>query len=361
MIKLKESEIQVPVLDVLQALKAELAADNIDLLRDIKDGPANVMITCPFHNHGQEKKPSMGVKKQGGIAHCFTCGEVVDFTELVSYCVNGTKSSQYGTTWLLNRYRDFTFQTLKETLKFNEFRGKEKDKLIIAKCRGEHSDVNIATGKRKSKHFVSETELDSYRWTHNYWTKRGITDESIIELFDLGYDREKQMITMPVRDKYGNCEFVAKRSVNVKFFQYPPGVSKPLYGLYELYHTLNNDVILRRVNSDISGMTMMPALFVCESMIDCILLWQSEYYAVALNGLGNDRQFKQLMDLPIRHIILATDNDEAGQKARDRIKKYVHNKIFSEIIFPDNIKDIGECSREQVDNILQWEKKPWKR
>jgi len=308
------------------------------------------MITCPFHNHGQEKKPSMGVKKQGGIAHCFTCDEVVDFTELISYCVNGTKSSQYGTTWLLNRYRDFTFQTLKETLKFNEFRGKEKDKLIVAKCRGEHSDVNIATGKRESKHFVSETELDSYRWTHNYWTKRGITDESIIELFDLGYDKKTDCITFPVRDINGNCEFVARRSVRTKFFQYPTGVSKPLYGLYELYNS--------RI---IQGTRKAPAIIVCESMIDCVLLWQSKHPALALNGLGNDRQFKQLMDLPIRHIILATDNDEAGQKAKDRIKKYVHNKIFSEIIFPEGIKDIGECSREQVDNILQWEKKPWER
>lgn len=342
MIKLKESEIQVSVLDVLQTLKAELAADNIDLLRDIKDGPANVMITCPFHNHGQEHKPSMGVKKQGGIAHCFTCGEVVDFTELVSYCVNGTKSSQFGTTWLLNRYRDFTFQTLKETLKFNEFRGKEKDKLIVAKCRGEHSDVNISTGKRESKHFVSETELDSYRWTHPYWIERGITDEKIVELFDLGYDKETRCITFPVRDKQGNCEFVARRSVNTKFFQYPPGVSKPLYGLYEL------------CTSGIYGI-QTKEIILCESMIDCILLWQSNHPALALNGLGNDRQFKQLMDLPIRHIILATDNDGAGRKARDRIKKYVHNKIFTDIIFPKDIKDIGECSREQIDNILQWE------
>lgn len=352
MIKLKESEIQVPVLDVLQALKAELAADNIDLLRDIKDGPANVMITCPFHNHGQEKKPSMGVKKQGGIAHCFTCGEVVDFTELVSYCVNGTKSSQFGTTWLLNRYRDFTFQTLKETLKFNEFRGKEKDKLIVAKCRGEHSDVNIATGKRESKHFVSETELDSYRWTHPYWNKRGITDESIIELFDLGYDKKTDCITFPVRDVNGDCEFVARRSVRTKFFQYPPGVSKPLYGLYEMnkkFPPFLTDVYGEKPRS------YPTEIIVCESMIDCILLWQSNHPALALNGLGNDRQFKQLMDLHTRHIILATDNDNAGRNAKDRIKKYVHNKIFTDIIFPKDIKDIGECSREQIDNILQWE------
>lgn len=356
MIKLKDGELQIPVLDVLQALKIELASDNIELLNDIKDGPSNVMITCPFHNHGQEKRPSMGVKKQGGIAHCFTCGEVVDFTELISYCVNGTKSSQYGTTWLLNRYKDYVFQTIKENLKFNEFRGKERDKLIVAKCRGEHSDINIKTGKKESKHFVSETELDSYRWTHQYWAKRGITDESIIELFDLGYDKKTDCITFPVRDKNGNCEFVARRSVRTKFFQYPPGVSKPLYGLYEYYNGSEFDSSYRYSNT-----TSNKFILVCESMIDCVLLWQSGYYALALNGLGNDRQFKQLIELPVKHIILATDNDSAGKKARERIKKYVHNKIFSEIVFPENIKDIGECSREQVDNILQWEKYSWER
>lgn len=354
MIKLKESEIQVPVLDVLQALKAELAADNIDLLHDIKDGPANVMITCPFHNHGQEKKPSMGVKKQGGIAHCFTCDEVVDFTELVSYCVNGTKSSQFGTTWLLNRYRDFTFQTLKETLKFNEFRGKERDKLIVAKCRGEHSDVNIKTGKKESKHFVSEDELDSYRWTHNYWAKRGITDESIIELFDLGYDRERKCITFPVRDKQGNCEFVARRSVNTKFFQYPPGVSKPLYGLYELYNSVF-----------ISGSRKAPSIILVESMIDCVLLWQAKHPALAFNGLGNERQFQQLRELPFRHFIFATDNDEAGQKARARIRKNVPNKLFTDIIFPKDIKDIGDLGKlgrfKDIENIMSWEKNSWER
>ena len=339
-----DSQVQIAVYDALQALKSELVADDIDYLKDIKDGPENVMITCPFHKNGQESKPSMGVKKQGGIAHCFTCGEVVDFTELISFCVNGTKSSQYGTAWLLNRYRDFTFSTLKEQLKINEFRGKDRDKLIVAKSRGESLDRNIKTGKKISKHFVSEEELDKLRWTHNYWAKRGITDESIIELFDLGYDRERKCITFPVRDKQGNCEFVARRSVVTKFFQYPPGVSKPLYGLYEIYNS-----------TIIQGTRKAPSIMLCESMIDCILLWQSRHPALALNGLGNDRQFEQLKELPIKHIILATDNDEAGQKARARIRKNVPNKLFTDIIFPKDIKDIGECSREQIDNILQWE------
>ena len=59
--------------------------------------------------------------------------------------------------------------------------------------------------------------------------------------------------------------------------------------------------------------------------------------------------------MPINHYILATDSDGPGQDARDRIRQNVQ-RVFSEIVFPKGIKDIGECTKEQVDNILEWEK-----
>ena len=90
-------------------------------------------------------------------------------------------------------------------------------------------------------------------------------------------------------------------------------------------------------------------------MIDCILLWQAGYYAVALNGLGNELQFKQLRELSTRKLILATDNDKAGQNARERIRKNITNKLITEIMFPTNRKDIGECTSEEIKNIKDWE------
>ena len=52
--------------------------------------------------------------------------------------------------------------------------------------------------------------------------------------------------------------------------------------------------------------------------------------------------------------MLATDNDDAGYNARDKIRAKVKGKLFSEIYFPKGIKDIGECSAEQVKNIQKW-------
>lgn len=332
-----KTEFTVSAEDILQELRSQLILNHIELLKiEPRESGNNIQIQCPYHGNGQERKPSAGIRKSDGIFHCFACGETHSLPEVVSYCFGYNDNGAFGWQWLLKNFL---------TISIEERKGIELD---FVRTRG---DSGFIEG---DKRFVEEEELDRYRWTHPYWAKRGIIEDWVIDLFDLGYDREKQMITMPVRDVQGRCEFVAKRSVKTKFFQYPEGVSKPLYGLYEL--NVAGMSYSANGRGSAKKAPLFKDVFICESMIDCILLWQSGHYAVALNGLGNDRQFKQLRNLPCRHLILATDNDEAGQKARMRIKKNVTNKLFSEINFPEDIKDIGECSREQIDSIRDWER-----
>lgn len=311
-----DTEYLIDAIDIIDKLRMDLAVhDRWYFTLDPRESGNNIQVQCPYHSDGKERKPSAGIRKTDGIFHCFACGETHTLPEVISYCF-GYEGDAYGKRWLNLHIEDKV-----HAIGFSKY--KEERKVV------------------EPDKFVSEEELDSYRWTHPYWEKRGITDAGIINLFDLGYDRQRQMITFPVRDVQGRCEFVAKRSVNTKFFQYPEGVSKPLYGLYELMQVIE------------SG-EEVTEFIVCESMIDSILLWQSGHYAVALNGLGNDRQFKQLNDVPVDNLILATDNDKAGKEARKRIRKRVTNKWISEIMFPRDIKDIGECSKEQIDNILDW-------
>ena len=181
--------------------------------------------------------------------------------------------------------------------------------------------------------------------------KRGLTDE-VIELFDIGFDSDTQCITFPVRDIYGDCLFVARRSVKTKFFNYPEGVEKPLYGLYELY---NCPIKVTRENGIIGfrgGKVFPSEVIVTESMLDALSFWTVGKYAVALNGLGNELQFKQLRELPCRKIILATDMDERGLAARQRIRMNMQNrKIVQEYIFPKNRKDANECTKEELMNL----------
>ena len=140
---------------------------------------------------------------------------------------------------------------------------------------------------------------------------------------------------MPVRDINGKCLFVARRSVKTKFFNYPEGVEKPLYGIYEL-----------QLQSEYPS-----EVIICESMIDALTCWQYGSYAVALNGLGSELQFKQLRNLPCRHLILATDNDNAGLQARQRIRNNVRNKLITEYVFPMGKKDINDLNVQEFRDL----------
>ena len=176
---------------------------------------------------------------------------------------------------------------------------------------------NILDNSSDNKYnYVSEKELDSYRYYHPYMYERKLTD-AVIATFDIGYDKKTDCLTFPVRNTNGDCLFVARRSVRTKYFNYPAGAEKPVYGLYEL--SLVNNV---------------KEVIVCESMLDALTAWTYGRYAVALNGLGTKEQFIQLENLSCRKLILATDNDEAGMKARDRIRANVKGKLITEYILP---------------------------
>ena len=323
MIKVNDTYITADISEIISLLKLQLEVQGIQMFHKCIDTPNNYMVCCPIHKLGQERKPSMGILKSDGTCHCFACGWVGSLAELISLSFGYADFGEFGKKWLIKNFSAISIED-----------------------RGDIDlDVSRETKKEEVK-YVSEEELDKYRYYHPYWTKRKITSEHIIELFDLGFDPETKCITMPVRDYNGNTLFVARRSVQTKFFNYPQGVEKPLYGLYELIKTVP-------IYIGPTGERSFPDIIVCESMIDALTCWQYDKYAVALNGLGTNYQFEQLRQLPTRHLILATDNDEAGMNARQRIAKNVPNKLITQYILPEGRKDINELSKEEFDNLQE--------
>jgi hypothetical protein len=203
----------------------------------------------------------------------------------------------------------------------------------------ERKDIELNLSRNtaeKVSSYISEDELDEYREYHPYMWKRKMTPE-VVDIFDVGYDKTTQCITFPVRDMQGRCLFVARRSVNTKFFNYPSGAEKPVYGLYEL-----------------SQLPEYPKeVIICESIIDAIYFWTVGKYAVALNGLGNELQFRQLKEMPCRKFILCTDSDEAGMQARRRIRKNIRNKLITEYVLPAGRKDANDCTQEELLNLQE--------
>ena len=323
--------------EILDELKSQLNANGIQLLNTMKPTGNDIMVSCPYHKDGQERKPSAGIRMEDGQFHCFACGETHSLQEVISYCFGwddmlGIKGWQ----WLLKNFATVSVENRKSI------------------------DIDVTRGQKETvKEYVSEKELSEYRYTHPYMWKRKLTEE-LVELFDIGYDKKTQCLTFPQRDILGNTLFIARRSVNTKFFNYPEDVDKPVYGLYE--YTLICLAVRNCYSKETDILTYYDIDFtkwdsneviICESMLDALTCWAYGKYAVALNGLGTDKQFKVLNEMPCRKFILATDNDIRGQNARIRIRKALKNKLVTEYILPQHRKDMNELTKKEFENLKE--------
>ena len=307
--------------DILIELRKQLELNGVKRFAKFIDSGNNIQTNCPFHKEGQERKPSFGINKNTGECHCFGCGWSGTLSEMISNCFGKDDFGAYGNKWLIRNFLSVAVES--------------------------RPDIDVDFCRRKkitseTKKYISEQELDSYRYTHPYMYKRKLTDE-IIDLFDIGYDKNTECITFPNRDINGNCLFIARRSVKTKFFNYPQDVEKPVYGLYEC------NICAKTIKN-----WFPDEIIICESMIDALTCWVYGRYAVALNGTGNENQFKTLRNMPNRKFILATDMDEAGLKARERIRQSLGNKLVTEYVWDINVaKDINDMSKEYFDSLKE--------
>ena len=323
--------------EILDELVKQLRLNDIQYLQKMKPSGGDIQVCCPYHSFGLERKPSMGIRKSDGVCHCFTCGETHSLQELVSYCFGYENDmiGAFGWKWLVKNFATVSVEE-REDVKLDLERNQDYRKYRRVGVGGNSSnDVNNATDNDAeiNSKYITEQELDGYRYIHNYMYERKMTDE-VIEMYDIGYDATSKAITFPCKDISGNCLFIARRSVKTKWFNIPKDVQKPLYGLYEC-----------------SQCKPFPdEIIVCEGMIDAITVhvFNPNKWGVALFGLGNALQFEQLRKLPCRKLILATDADDAGMKAREKIRKNVTNKIITEYIWDKSMaKDLNDMTKEQ--------------
>lgn len=322
MFRVGEQEIVDSPLDVMYRLRSSLLESGHDLIRGIKSSSSgsNIQFTCPVHNHGQESKPSCGVttndngKTPAGTVHCFTCGYTASLDEMISRCFGHDDFGRYGRKWLTENF-------------IVAEKGERRNPLRTEFSRSR---------KREEIAYVSEEELDSYRYTHPYHYKRGMTDE-VLELFDVGYDKKTRCVTFPVHDEIGRTLFVARRSVKTKFFNYPADVVKPVYGM---------DIILKRRKFD--------EVIVCESFFNALTCWVYGRAGVAMLGLGTETQYEQLRRSPIRKFICAFDPDDAGERAAQKFYQALkRTKIVTRYILPKG-KDVNDLTKEEFDNLEEF-------
>ena len=327
MIKVGNAIITTSVIDILHILKQELDLRGISLLNKIVPGANNIQVTCPIHSGGQERKPSCGISTMprsgvdAGTVHCFTCGYRANLPEFISACFGRNDRGEFGKNWLIKK-----FVSIQVT---------------------QRPDLSLDFGRKQAlveqNSYVTEEELDSYRYIHPYLYQRGMTDD-IIERYDLGYDANFKLpgttntletVTFPVRDINGNTLFIARRAIHQKLFYYPENVDKPIYGIYELDKTAKEVII-------------------CESMFNALSCQVHGRQAVALLGLGTETQYKQLEQLSCRKLIIGLDPDNAGHKAGQKLKQRLQRKkIISFLDIPEG-KDLNDLTQEEFNALHEY-------
>ena len=320
MIKLQDTIIQASTEDVINTLRFDLAQKGLNRFAVVRPNGENLQSNCPFHKNGQERKPSFGINGEIDKCHCFSCGWAGTIEEMISELYGYQDEGKFGKRWLIKRFNTVEIETRPNIME--GFNGRNTDN-----NRNTFNDSsNRVSGIQSDRHFITEEELDKYRYIHPYMYERKLTDE-IIERFDIGYDRERKEITFPVRDIEGRCVFIAGRSVERKFFRLPKGIDKPIYC------------------SDKFRTGTYRTAYITESFLNCLTCWKYNKPAMAMIGTGNQKQYEILNKLPVREYILAFDPDEAGRKATERFKKNVHGKIIKELVYTDN-RDINDLQEE---------------
>lgn len=312
----------------------------IDVIRPVGDW---YQCRCPIHNNGQERKPSCGISLREQYRnnriypalhlHCFSCGYTGSLAEALTEVLKRKGIGKSGLDWLKENIPGFEA----EEVEFDYLISPDISATLTNKYTLDYINSQIIP---ETKQYVSEEELASYRLTVPYMYQRGLTDE-IIEKYDIGYDanfippgRKKPLpcITFPVKDLQGRTLFLCRRSVQGKFFHYPQGVEKSVYGLYELP----------------SG---VRSVIVAESCFNALSCNSWGYPAVALLGTGTAYEIEQLKQLGVPEFVLCLDGDDAGQKGMAKLKRALSSVALVWTIKMPADKDINDCTKEEFEQF----------
>lgn len=302
--------INTEISDILKKLKEENTAG---YLKDIgRENNNNIKITCPFHKEGKEMHPSCYVYTgrdneylEYGYYKCFTCGSKGPLYKLISKCLGiGDEESK---KWLIDNFSN----TLVET------------ELFLPRI-----ELN---GNQET--YLDDKILNQYAFYHPYLEDRGISFETA-KKFQVGWNKEHNSITFPVWDRHGRLTGITERYIDEKKFNIPSDMKKPIYLL---------DFIIEEGHTSV---------FVCESQINCLTLWEWGYPAIALFGTGSRAQYEILKTSGIRHYYLCFDGDEAGRKGASRFIKYMNKDIIiTNINLPEG-KDVNDLRKEEFEKLL---------
>ena len=308
--------ITTPIIEIIQRLRLALTNGK---LKDIRESGENLVVTCPHHAGGHESTPACNIyigddsRLEYGYFRCFVCEEQGSFVKFVSECFGS--SEEFAKKWLIDNFG---------ILAFNKIQMDEPISLAKTKLK-----------KQQYTNFIDKKILEQYQNWCPYLAQRKLSRETC-EKFSVKYDAYYRQIIFPCFDTKGNIIMLPKRAIDYKTFYLDKNIEKPVYCLD---YIIKNDI---------------KKAVITEGPFDCLTSYEYGVPAIATFGTISDSQIKQINKSPITVLYIMFDNDDAGRRFAEVLKKKITKRIIiKEPKFPANKKDINELTFEEFHNIIK--------
>jgi DNA primase len=311
--------------DLLKDIKKESESKTgFDPFPIMQNSGDDIFVTCPaLERHGgkQEHTPSCSIHKESGAVHCFGCdySDSIPGTIAKILDLKGANPKVAGYRWILKKYT-----------------------IPVA---GKRPLMKLDTARvDKRPLFLDEGVLDLYNYDHPYMYKRGLT-EDVIDWFDLGFDKETQSITIPMRDAFGHLLFIKKRPIH-----------KSKFHKYHIDHGVDKKDLLFGLNLIRPNIHRVKRIYLSEGEFDAMSYYCVEEYAAGAQG---DQLFEEQVRALVKvargiPIVLSYDNDGAGRAATERAIPLLRPYFpLSRVIYPSGVDSEGKPKYKDPNDLLR--------
>lgn len=305
----------------------------------------NIYSTCPVHESSDNPR-AFSFSKQRGIWKCWTRECQNDYTNDVFGLIRGALSNKTGSTQ--------TFGSVLQWIKkeFNIELNEKINEVIIEEESDKDLDFDTLVNFINDDIIIpnmGDYKLEtSINIPSEYFINRGFKPKTL-QYFGVGdcldktsklYDRA----IIPIHSDCGDktigyiCRAIKEYKIP-KFLIYPKGFDKR-FVFYNMHRALP---YIKSTNCAI----------IVEGQGDVWRLYESGIQNV-LGMFGRTltrEQQKILQQLPITHVIVLTDNDQAGRESKIQLQRQLGR--FYRLSFPKiSQKDIGDMTISQIQNTI---------
>lgn len=314
---------------------------NTGKIRKFNDRITDIQICCPKphikfdESKGQmvehyEKRPSLGVRVEDGVFNCFACG------------FSGRIETLTAEVMGINVYEAVKF--LSKRYDYDEEGGRRLEKETE-----KVKDYDKQLPKRYEQRVIPDELYAPFVENGcEYFERRGYK-KSILAKYQFGYDKRQKRAVFPIRNENKEIVGMIGRDVTDQ--------NESKFLVYNYNNALEIEGWDKGSVVHFSIPQKNDVVFVVESGQD--VPWGDQIgmtvYTDIASILGSKMTERQAEILSnYKEVVLALDNDYAGEKGTERALKLLDGRTLLTIAkYPDGRKDLGDCSSEEAWKMFQ--------